>query len=106
MGLETQMQNTTSVRKKEALSLPPMYNVIATLKGKQGNGKRLLVMSHFDSQPNTPGAGDDGAGVAAMLEVARIITASKKTFNNDIVFLFTDAEESGLSGAQDSPRIP
>ncbi|NOT76169.1 MAG: M20/M25/M40 family metallo-hydrolase [Cyclobacteriaceae bacterium] len=101
MGLETQMQNTTSVRKEgSSVIAANVYNVIATLKGKQGNGKRLLVMSHFDSQPNTPGAGDDGAGVAAMLEVARIITASKKTFNNDIVFLFTDAEESGLSGAQ------
>ena len=99
-GLDTRIQNTTAIRKsRTGIYAANVYNVIARLKGKDSK-KCLVVMAHYDTQPNTPGAGDDGAGVAAMLETARILTSSKKTFKNDIVFLFTDAEESGLLGAQ------
>lgn len=99
-GLETTIQNTTAIRRGKAwVNVANVYNVIARLKGQDSN-KCLVVMAHYDSQPNTPGAGDDGAGVAAMLETARILTSTRKVLLNDIVFLFTDAEESGLSGAQ------
>ncbi len=100
MGLQTHIQNTTAIRKSETwVNAANVYNVIARLKG-QSNEKSLVVMAHYDTQPNAPGAGDDGAGVAAMLETARILTATKTIPKNDIVFFFTDAEESGLSGAQ------
>ncbi len=99
-GLDVRIQQTTSVQKNRSYILAAnVYNVVATLKGKK-EGKSLLVMSHYDTQPNTPGAGDDGAGVAAMLETIRMLSATKERFNNDVIFLFTDAEETGLSGAQ------
>ena len=73
-------------------------NVIAKLPGAR-SGKALLIMSHYDSQPNTPGAGDDGAGVAAMLEVMSLLSQAPP-LENDIIFLFTDGEEMGLMGAR------
>ncbi len=44
-----------------------------------------------------PGVSDDGAGVAVVLELARAF--SGKPTGNDIVFLITDGEETGLRGA-------
>lgn len=61
---------------------------------------KLLFVSHYDSHPNGPGAGDAGAAVAALLEVARI-EAELVAGDRDIVFLLTDGEEAGLLGAQD-----
>ncbi len=99
-GLDAYVQHTAAIRNnKWGMTGANVYNIIARLKGKNPS-KALLVMSHYDSQPNTPGAGDDGAGVAAMLETARMLTGSEKVYNNDVIFLFTDGEEAGLLGAQ------
>ena len=73
-------------------------NIIARIPGSEP-GPALLLMSHYDSVPMSPGAGDDGAGVAAMLEVARILTA-EAPFKNTVILLFTDGEEVGLLGAE------
>ncbi|MDB5457089.1 MAG: peptidase, partial [Caulobacter sp.] len=48
--------------------------------------------------PNSPGAADDAAGVAAALEVARALQAAGP-HARDVIFLFTDGEEAGLLGA-------
>jgi len=61
---------------------------------------RLLVFAcHYDSHPNGPGAGDDSAAVAALLEVARI-ESERPVGKREIVFLITDGEEAGLLGAK------
>ena len=72
-------------------------NIIAFKPGSNP-GKQVVVMGHYDSVFNSPGAADDGHSVAAMLDVAELI--KDKTFRNDINFLVTDGEEMGLFGAQ------
>lgn len=74
-------------------------NVLARLPGRGGQGKHLLLMSHYDSRESTPGAGDAAAGVATLLESARAMRTQAAPLN-DVLFLFTDAEEIGLLGAQ------
>ncbi|WP_394849183.1 M28 family peptidase [Pendulispora brunnea] len=59
---------------------------------------RILVAAHYDSVPAGPGAADDGAGVATMLEMARAIAAGAKVTARPWL-LFTDGEEAGLLGA-------
>ena len=71
-------------------------NVIAVHKGT-GSGKAVLVTAHYDSVPAGPGAADDGAGTAVVLEFARVLTARQT--KNDVVILITDGEETGLRGA-------
>ena len=71
-------------------------NIIAVHRGT-GSGKAVLASAHYDSVPGGPGVGDDGAGVAVVLELARAF--SSKATRNDIVFLITDGEETGLRGA-------
>ncbi|HNR29702.1 MAG TPA: M20/M25/M40 family metallo-hydrolase [Candidatus Hydrogenedentes bacterium] len=62
------------------------------------NTKAFALMAHYDSVPYGPGAADDGAGVSAMLEVARALKASPP-LQNDVILVFTDGEEDGLLGA-------
>ena len=73
-------------------------NVLAHLPGREP-GKSVLLMAHYDSVPAGPGAGDDGAGVAAVLEVARILKAGPPP-RHGVMLLITDGEEIGLLGAR------
>jgi hypothetical protein len=74
-------------------------NVIGVLPGRNRQAPALLLMSHYDSVPGSPGAADDAAGVAAMLEIARALKTGPVPAR-DVVFLFTDGEEPGLLGAR------
>jgi hypothetical protein len=76
-----------------------VQNIVARLPGRQPGGKAVLVLAHYDSQPHTPGAGDDAAGVAAMLETIRALRAGPP-LTHDVIWLFTDGEEAGLLGAR------
>ncbi len=48
-------------------------NVVATRDGSDRDRPWVVVCAHFDSRPETPGADDNASGVAAMLEVARVL---------------------------------
>jgi hypothetical protein len=79
-------------------SCSTVRNIIAVKPGRVP-GQSVLVVAHYDSVPAGPGAGDDGAGVAALLELARLLT-QREPLLHDTIFLFSDAEEPGLFGAQ------
>jgi Zn-dependent M28 family amino/carboxypeptidase len=44
-----------------------------------GNDEIIIVGAHYDTVVGSPGADDNGSGVAAMLEISRRLTASQKT---------------------------
>jgi hypothetical protein len=73
-------------------------NILAELPGT-GPGKSVLLAAHYDSVGAGPGASDDGMGVAAILEVARILK-SEPPGRNSVMFLIDDGEEAGLLGAE------
>jgi len=79
-------------------------NVIGRIAGT-ANTKAFALMAHFDSTPYGPGAADDGSGVVAMLETARALKAGSP-LKNDILFVFTDGEESGEVGASAFMQSP
>ncbi len=76
----------------------PVENIIATVPGTPGGGKRVTVVAHYDSVPAGPGASDDGTGVATAIEIARAIR--REPLANPIAFLIDDGEEGGLLGAE------
>lgn len=55
----------------------------------------LVVGAHLDTVEGTPGLDDNGSGVAAMLEVARVLAASDCGFANSVFFVAFDLEEIG-----------
>lgn len=101
LGVEPRVQAATVVWSPDdrAARAARVRNVVARLPGRGGNGRAVLLMAHYDSVPSGPGAADDAAGVAALLETLRALLAGP-ALRNDVIFLFTDAEEEGLLGAR------
>jgi hypothetical protein len=99
LGLNPETQQGYILNEKYGRMDQPV-NIVAKLKGTE-SGKALLVFSHYDSAgiPSF-GASDAGSGVVAILESLRAFNASGKQPKNDIIILFTDAEEVGLVGAK------
>ena len=98
IGLETSIQEGFAF--SDWGTLTKCKNVLARIKGTNSN-KALLLLSHYDSAPHTKshGASDAGSGVATILESTRAFLYAKTPHKNDIIILFTDAEELGLNGA-------
>ncbi|WP_266203276.1 M20/M25/M40 family metallo-hydrolase [Pontibacter kalidii] len=106
LGLEPQVQEAVAVNGEGgAATLGYVYNLIGRLKGTGETGKAILLMAHYDSQPNARGAGDDGAGVAAILETIRALQ-QEGPLQHDVIVLLTDGEEYGLYGARAFLRHP
>jgi hypothetical protein len=99
-GLEPEVQAANVSVSSWARKVPGgvVKNIFAVLPGRE-RGPALLLASHYDSVAAGPGASDDGAAVAAMLEALRALRAGP-ALKNDIIFLFTDGEELGLVGAE------
>ena len=98
-GFDVQIQHAMPISERhQTIRVGNIYNIIASKKGTQ-NTKAVVLMAHYDSEPTTQGAGDDGAAVAAILETARGLQHAAP-LKNDLVLLFTDGEEIGLLGAQ------
>ena len=74
-----------------------VHNVIAIRRGREP-GQAVMLATHYDSVAAGPGASDDAVGVAASLEIARIVGAEPEP-RHSIVFLVDDGEEAGLLGA-------
>jgi hypothetical protein len=88
---------------------PRGVNLLARLPAGRGDGEGpvALFVAHYDARPGpgggpeggTPGAGDNGAAVAAFLEALRALHQGPAPAN-ELWFLFTDGEELGLLGAE------
>ena len=76
-----------------------VQNIVAVLQGRDRSQPALLLMAHYDTVPASPGAADDTAGVATILQVAERLKAGP-TPARDVIVLITDGEEAGLLGAR------
>jgi len=74
-------------------------NIVGVLPGRDRSLPALALMAHYDSVPGSPGAADDAAGVASVLETLRGIKA-RGTPARDVMLVLTDGEEAGLLGAR------
>lgn len=100
LGLETHIQEGYTLNKKWNVLAKPK-NILARIPGTE-KGKALMLLAHYDSAPHSKsyGASDAGSGVVAILEGIRAYLASGQIPQNDIIILFSDAEEIGLMGAK------
>ncbi|WP_041832650.1 M28 family metallopeptidase [Actinoplanes sp. N902-109] len=80
-------------------------NIVATLHGTDEPGRVYVVTGHYDSRAtdvmdagsDAPGADDDASGVAAVMEVARVMATRR--VQATIVFAAVAGEEQGLYGS-------
>ena len=98
-----------------------LANVVAVLPGKVDADRFVVISSHYDSiaarrgpgmprtddegprgaqeiEPVAPGVSDNASAVAAVLELARVM--SRYEFDKSVVFIAFSAEEVGLLGSQ------
>jgi len=81
-----------------------IVNVVAILRGTQ-DGNRMALMSGdidtrvsdpMNAESDSPGANDNGSGMAGVIEAARVL--SKYRFPGSIAFVGLSGEEQGLNG--------
>lgn len=107
-GLEPEVQRGLVSRDRGVgrLSSVAVENVLARLPGTVSEAGAIVLVAHYDSVQEAPGAADNAAAVAALLETLRALQTGPP-LERDVLFLFTDGEEEGLVGAQvflhDSP---
>lgn len=91
------------------------YNVVGFIKGSRMNSQLYVLGAHFDSYcmgrevdpyETAPGADNNASGVAAVLEIARVINEQGYVPENTIAFAFFGSEEfmtmftEGKSGSE------
>ena len=98
LGIEPVLQQTTAaLPNRKGIFASNLTNILVRLPGSDSTGA-VAIMAHYDSQPNTSGASDNGAAAAGMLETLRVLRADVP-MRNDLIFIFTDAEEVDAQGA-------
>ncbi|KAB8181518.1 M28 family peptidase [Nonomuraea phyllanthi] len=98
-GLEVEVQRSVGARSAAGLAtFGQVDNIVGRLRGTDSTGT-VLIAAHYDSAAMGPGASDDGAAVAAMLETVRALRGGPG-LRNDIVLLMSDGEEDGVLGAE------
>ncbi|MGD8287172.1 MAG: M28 family peptidase, partial [Gemmatimonadota bacterium] len=99
LGLQPEVQVTTSYgRDSSFVTSATVRNVVARVPGSASTGS-VALLAHYDAAPLSPGAGDDALGVAAVLEAVRALGAAGP-LRNDLVVVFTDADEIDLLGSK------
>lgn len=74
-------------------------NVEAEIKGT--GPEVVIVCAHYDSVVGTVGANDNASGVAATLEIARILSAKKPSLSKTVRFVVFGTEEPPYFSSKD-----
>jgi len=99
MGLETRYQYWETRMNRFPYKLYKSQNVEGIHKNNNTTNKEVLIFNaHYDTVKVSPGANDDGSGVAAVLTAAYVL--SKFEFNRTIKFVTFSGEEVGLLGSK------
>jgi len=100
LGLEAEVQTVTragSVGADGLVTVATVRNVVARIPGSAAEGT-VVLSAPYDGPPLSPAAAR-GVGAAVTLEVVRALAAGPPP-RNDIVVVFTDADELGGLGSR------
>lgn len=108
--LSRQLKTNKQLRlrlKSTAREMPPTWsaNVIGEIPGTDRADEIVLLGAHLDSWDLGQGALDDGAGVAIVVEAARLISRLDRKPSRTIRVVLFANEEFGLSGAKEYAQL-
>jgi len=91
---------TVRIRTEHKKFVGVSHNVVAEIPCGNPEEKEKIVIftAHYDSTPCSPGAQDNAAGTAELLEIANRFAGKK--FPRTVRFIFCGAEEMGLLGSK------
>jgi hypothetical protein len=99
LGLDVETRTETrAVVDSGAATSAVITNILARRPGTSSSGT-IVLTAHYDGTPASRAAGDDGVGIAAILETLRALDA-RPDLRNDIVVALTDGAELGSLGAR------
>jgi hypothetical protein len=103
LDLEPRVQTTTAVvpfPDRGFAHVSRVRNILVRLEGTADTDKAVMLSAHYDTfSGSTPSASDCGSCVVTLLETMRALEAGPP-LKNDVIFLFTDAEERVSAGAR------
>jgi carboxypeptidase Q len=108
LARQLEAKKTVKLRvRSTARELPPAWsaNVIGEIPGGSLANEVVLLGAHLDSWDITPGALDDAAGVAIVMEAARMIARLPQRPARTIRVVLFANEEFGLSGGREYARL-
>jgi len=73
-------------------------NVLGRRLGSAQPEQQVVIAAHYDHIPDCLGADDNASGVAALLEVARVLALAE--FDRTVLVACWDEEEDGLIGSE------
>lgn len=76
-------------------------NIVATRWGSRQREKRAIVLAHYDTVRNSPGANDNASGVAGVLELATVL--APLCFERTVHFVAVNLEERAVEGDSGTP---
>lgn len=105
MGYEPRLQElgwrATPQRRPESGEpdpyFPTWHNIIVEIPGRDLPSEVLIFGAHFDAVPRSPGADDNGSGVAAVMELARVL--KDQPMRRTVRLILFNLEEIGLQGS-------
>jgi hypothetical protein len=81
------------------------YNTLGDLPGTDKANEFVILGGHIDSWHSGTGTGDDGAGVAVMMEAARILKTLNLPLRRTVRVGFWGGEEQGFLGSRAYVRM-
>lgn len=94
---ELQAYGYTTSRQPVASTIGVSDNVVARLVGTTAPDDVVVIGAHYDTVAGSPGADDNASGVAALLEIARVLAGAPQPWS--IEFVAFAHEERGLLGS-------
>lgn len=76
----------------------PWNNILVTIPGVARPEELIVIATHFDAVPGSPGADDNASGVACLLELARVL--KDRPMQRSLRLAFFNLEEVGLVGSR------
>mgnify|MGYP000294837732 CR=1 FL=1 len=75
-------------------------NIVGELPGTERPDEMVVVGGHYDGHDIAQAAGDNGSGVATVVEAARLLAPHRTLLKRTVRFVCFGAEEVGLLGGQ------
>lgn len=97
LQVELQIDTISGTYRNCTQDIVQVRNILVAKAG-QDSDDIVMLAGHYDTHPNTPGTSDDGTAIAVMLQQMEYY--AQQSTKNSLLFMFTDAEEIGLYGAQ------
>jgi Zn-dependent M28 family amino/carboxypeptidase len=103
-GVTVTTELIVATQSNDDITIPKLYNVIATLAGDGKSSDKIVIGAHYDSisedptRNGAPGAVDNATGTAAVLEIITLM-ANLKVNTTAIEFILFSGEEIGYLGS-------